>query len=144
MKRFLPFAIVLLAGCGLGSNSDGEVTVESSGVEITASNSATAADSDWASWRGPSSNGIALDQPIPTAWSADKHVIWQAKVPGRGHGSPIVAGDQVFLATAEEAKQQQSIVAFSRANGELQWQTIVSEGGFPGPTQMHSKSTHAN
>ena len=144
MKRILPIALVLLAGCGTSFNSVGEVTVESSGVEITESNVATTADADWASWRGPSGNGIATDQPIPTSWSADKHVIWHAKVPGRGHGSPIVTGDQVFLATADEHKQQQSIVAFSRADGALQWQTPVAVGGFPNTSQMHGKSTHAN
>lgn len=144
MKRLLPLAVVLLTGCGPRVNPVAEVTVESSGVEITASEAASAADSDWASWRGPSGNGLAPDQPIPTTWSQDEHVIWQVQVPGRGHGSPVVSGDQVFLATADKAKQQQSIVAFSRADGELQWQTTVSEGGFPGSSQMHAKSSHAN
>jgi len=144
VKRLLPLAVVLLTGCGPRVNPVAEVTVESSGVEITASEAASAADSDWACWRGPSGNGLAPDQPIPTTWSQDEHVIWQVQVPGRGHGSPVVSGDQVFLATADKAKQQQSIVAFSRADGELQWQTTVSEGGFPGSSQMHAKSSHAN
>ncbi len=146
MKPFLPlaFALALTVGCRPGSNPVGEVTVESSGVKITASNFATAADSDWASWRGPAGNGIAIDQPIPTSWSADKNVIWHSNVPGRGHGSPIVSGDQVFLATADERKQEQSIVAFSREDGALRWQTTISVGGFPGSSQMHTKSTHAN
>ncbi len=144
VKRILLVAVVLLAGCGPSLKPVADVTVESSGVEITASNLTAAADSDWASWRGPSGNGIAPDQLIPTTWSEDDHVIWQAKVPGRGHASPIVSGNQVFLATADKTKQQQSIVAFSRADGKLRWQTTVSKGGFPRSSQMHGKSTHAN
>jgi outer membrane protein assembly factor BamB len=144
MKRILLLAAIFLVGCGPKVNPVSDVTVESSGVEITASDIAKPADSDWISWRGPAGNGIAPDQPIPTTWSKDQHVVWQAKVPGRGHGSPVVFGEQVFLATADNAKQQQSVVAFSRANGDLQWQTLVSEGGFPGSSQMHGKSSHAN
>jgi outer membrane protein assembly factor BamB len=119
-----------------------EVTVESSGVEIT--DVAPAAESEWASWRGPLGNGLAPDQPAPTTWSADKNVIWQAKVPGRGHASPIVSGGRVFLATADDAKQQQSIIAFDRGDGAIQWQKVVSSGGFPGRSQSHGKSSHAN
>jgi outer membrane protein assembly factor BamB len=52
-----------------------------------------------------------------------------------------VIGDRVFLTTADEANQTQSVVAFDRASGDLVWQEKVSEGGFPERT--HPKNTHA-
>lgn len=98
---------------------------------------------DWSRWRGPTGNGIAAqgEQP-PTQWSEDENVIWKAKVPGRGHASPIIVGDKIFLATAEEEKQSQSVVCFSRKNGELLWQTEVNQGEFP--PQIFPKNTHAS
>ncbi len=33
-------------------------------------------------------------------WSPDRNIAWKTEVPGRGHSSPVVAGDRVFLTTA--------------------------------------------
>ncbi len=144
MKRLVLLTAVVVLGCGPKVNPVADVTVESSGVKITDTEIATQPDSDWATWRGPAGNGIAPDQPLITTWSNDQHVTWKTNIPGRGHGSPIVCGDQIFLATADNSAQTQSVVAFSRDNGKLQWQTTVSQGGFPGSSQMHGKSSHAN
>lgn len=98
---------------------------------------------DWARWRGPTGNGIAdKSQKPPTEWADDKNVVWKVKVPGRGHASPIVIGDKIFLATAEDAKQTQSVVCFNRKDGELLWHTEVNSGGFPG--KIFPKNTHAS
>ena len=37
----------------------------------------------------------------PLKWSATENVLWEAPIPGRGHGSPTVVGDRVFLAAAD-------------------------------------------
>src|SRR3954462_11391917 len=57
---------------------------------------------DWPWWRGPNRDGIAPAQKIPLEWSATKNILWEAAVPGRGHGAATVVGDRVFLATADE------------------------------------------
>ncbi len=149
MKRILLLAasaapLLGVLGCGPKVSPVAEVSVESSGVAITAAEVTTSAESDWPVWRGPAGNGVAPDQPIPTTWDQNQHVIWRTEVPGRGHASPTVVGDQVFLATADESTQEQSVVAFNRTDGQQQWKTVVSTGGFPGSSQMHPKSTHAN
>ncbi len=101
----------------------------------------TAGSSDWPYWRGPNRNGVAQpDQSPPVSWSATENVIWKTPVPGRGHSSPTVIGDFIFLATADEQHQIQSVVAFSRESGEQRWQTDISQGGFP---KTHPKNTHA-
>ena len=36
----------------------------------------------------------------PTQWSDTKNVRWKVPIPGRGSGSPVIWGDQVFVVTA--------------------------------------------
>lgn len=98
-------------------------------------------ESDWPWWRGPSGNGIAVG-PAPTTWSATENVAWKAEVRGRGHASPVIVGDLVLLATADESKQVQSVVAYDRKSGSERWASKISEGGFP--ARIHGKNTHAS
>jgi hypothetical protein len=104
----------------------------------------TLTPNDWAVWRGPHGNGIAVDQPLATSWSDSENVRWRTNVPGRGHSSPIVVGDQVVVATAIEQQQQQMVVAYDRADGSERWRTVVHTGGFPSKSELHNKSTNAN
>jgi outer membrane protein assembly factor BamB len=98
---------------------------------------------DWPWWRGPSRNGVApADQQPPLHWSETDGVVWQSPLPGRGHGSPIVVGEQVLLATAEPDREVQSVVCYHRATGAVVWQTAVHTGGFE--KKMNEKSTQAN
>lgn len=91
---------------------------------------ATFAKTDWPWWRGINGDGhAAADQDPPTAWSASENVIWRTEVPGRGHGSPTVIGDQIFLATANEKKKSQYVICYDRATGKKLWETTVHEGG---------------
>ena len=96
---------------------------------------------DWSGWRGPNGNGIAAaGQTIPTTWSATKNVLWKQQIPGRGHSSPTIVGDRIYLTSADEARQTQAVLAFDRATGKPLWLTPISEGGFP---KTHKKNTHA-
>ncbi|MBI5865949.1 MAG: PQQ-binding-like beta-propeller repeat protein [Planctomycetes bacterium] len=55
---------------------------------------------DWPQWRGPLGSGVAPDADPPIEWSESKNVKWKVAIPGRGHGSPIVLGDRVYVQTA--------------------------------------------
>ncbi len=90
----------------------------------------TFAPTDWPWWRGPNRNGVADgNQKPPMKWSETENVLWKSPVPGRGHGSPIVVGDQIFLATAQEQEAAQSVVCYDRKTGKQLWQTEVHRGG---------------
>src|SRR5262245_21878773 len=58
--------------------------------------------SNWPQWRGPEGLGVSEEKNLPTEWSADKNIIWKTALPGRGHSSPIVWGDRIFLTTSIE------------------------------------------
>jgi outer membrane protein assembly factor BamB len=91
---------------------------------------AVAAD-DWPWWRGPTRDGVAAAKQKPVLkWSDTENVLWKAPVPGRGHGSPTIVGDRVFLATADVPSQVQAVLCFDRQTGKQLWQTTVHQGGF--------------
>jgi outer membrane protein assembly factor BamB len=74
-------------------------------------------------------------------WSESENVVWRAEVPGRGHSSPTVVGDRVFLTTADESQHIQFVLAFDRRSGKPLWKVEISRGGFP--NRIHNKNTHA-
>lgn len=60
----------------------------------------TAAVGDhWPQWRGPLGNGLAQGG-APLEWGDGRHVKWSIEIPGRGHSTPIIWGDRIFLTTA--------------------------------------------
>lgn len=61
---------------------------------------------DWLGWRGVSHEGRVAGPPCPVEWSPTNNVGWVAEIPGRGHSSPIVAGDRVFVTTTYVGVQQ--------------------------------------
>ena len=55
---------------------------------------------NWAQWRGPLGTGEGPKADPPVKWSATENIKWKVKVPGRGTGTPVIWGDQIFLLTA--------------------------------------------
>lgn len=77
----------------------------------------------WPRWRGPSGQGLAVGTGYPDRWSDTENVLWKTAVPGRGHSSPIVWADRVFVTTAYDDGRV-SILAFRRSDGARLWETF--------------------
>jgi outer membrane protein assembly factor BamB len=99
------------------------------------------AATDWPWWRGPRLDGTSREMSPPTKWGPGQNIIWQTPLSGRGHSSPVVVGQRVFLTTAEEPDQKQWIMAYDRGTGRKLWQTLAYEGGF---VACQTKNTHAS
>jgi len=113
MKNRMIFAII---GCAC-------VTM---GYSVCSASPIAVSTTDWPAWRGPTRDGIAAsEQNPPVQWSETEGILWKAPVPGRGHGSPTVVGNRIFLATADRAKQTQSVLCLDRVTGKLVWQSEV-------------------
>ena len=94
---------------------------------------ALAGDGDWPHWRGPNDDGMARGE-APLRWSDDEHIAWKAPVPGRGHSSPVVWGDRVFLTTAVPngsasgrglVEHKFTVLAYDRKTGKLLWEKVA-------------------
>ena len=111
--------------------------------QVTDSDRIAVAATDWPWWRGPNRNGIAdARQKPPLKWSATENILWKTPVPGRGHGSPTVVGDHVYLATADHEQQTQDVLCYARRTGKLLWRTTVHRGGFA--KKGNSKASQAS
>ena len=58
--------------------------------------------SNWPQWRGVDGRGISSETGIPVEWSDKKNIKWKTAIAGRGHSSPIVWGNRIFLTSSIE------------------------------------------
>jgi outer membrane protein assembly factor BamB len=96
----------------------------------------SAADGDWPHWRGPDDDGMARGD-APLRWSDNDHIAWKAAVPGRGHSSPVVWGNRIFLTTAVPADDSAAsagrglgahrfmVLCYDRKTGKLLWEQVA-------------------
>src|SRR5262245_5008822 len=82
----------------------------------------------WPRWRGPSGQGLVSGSGYPDKWSATENILWKTAVPGRGHSSPIVWGDRIFVTTAYDDGVRLSLIAFRRSDGTRLWETFAPQG----------------
>ncbi|MEM9404653.1 MAG: PQQ-binding-like beta-propeller repeat protein [Acidobacteriota bacterium] len=69
-------------------------------VAFAARAAATSPVENWPQWRGPLATGEAPRATPPVTWSETENVRFKVPLPGRGHSTPVVWGDRLFLTTA--------------------------------------------
>jgi outer membrane protein assembly factor BamB len=68
--------------------------------------SSVGVNAQWPQWRGPGGLGISAEHNLPTEWSPATsdtpavNIKWKTEIPGRGHSSPVVAGNVIFVTTS--------------------------------------------
>jgi outer membrane protein assembly factor BamB len=82
MRRAIAAALLLALTVGSGTSATG--------------------DTNWAQWRGPDGLGVSSSTAFPDEWAPDRNIAWKTPVGGRGHSSPIVWQDRIFLTTSIE------------------------------------------
>ena len=60
------------------------------------------AEANWPRFRGPNGSGVDASADLPVKWT-DQNLAWKTEIPGKGHGSPIIWSDQIFLLTSVKA-----------------------------------------
>lgn len=108
----------------------------------------------WPRFRGPANDGVARGD-APLHWSDTEHIKWKAEIPGRGHSSPVIWGDKIFLTTAvptgaapapppdssaqqlppgrragfgsssPQAEQKLMVLCLDRKSGKLLWERVA-------------------
>jgi outer membrane protein assembly factor BamB len=97
---------------------------------ILGSTCAPADAADWSRFRGPNGTGAVTGQDLPVEWKADD-ILWKTPVPGKGHSSPVVWGDNVFLQSASADATERWLFCVSASTGKVLWKqtTQGSKGG---------------
>jgi len=134
---------MIIGGCSQPANDAGEISVEGAAASEPVAEAVFGPD-DWPWWRGSNRNGIAQGPPVPTTWSETENVIWKTPLSGRGHSSPTVVADSIYLATADDDAQVQSVICLNRNDGHQRWKTDIHTGGFPGADGVHRENTNAS
>lgn len=62
-------------------------------------------ENNWHQWRGPYANGVSPNGDPPVEWSEEKNIKWKIQIPGKGHSTPIIWKDQIFILTAVETEK---------------------------------------
>lgn len=73
------------------------------GVSFTtadADRAETEAQHHWPQWRGPLGTGVGPHANPPVEWGENKNLRWKVALPGKGHSTPIVWGERIFLTAA--------------------------------------------
>lgn len=80
----------------------------------------------WTQWRGPTGQGLVEGKGYPDTWSDTENVRWKVKIPGRGHSSPTVWKDRIFLTTAYDGVRR-VVLCLNREDGRLLWEAAAPE-----------------
>jgi outer membrane protein assembly factor BamB len=71
----------------------------------------TSASAQWPQWRGPGGHGISAEKGLPTEWAPAAegkpavNIKWKTEIPGRGHSSPVVWRNRIFVTTSLKGEQ---------------------------------------
>jgi outer membrane protein assembly factor BamB len=104
---------------------------------------------EWPAWRGPFANGVSMTANPPVTWSETNNVRWKIEIPGKGHSSPIVFGERIYLTTAVPVGEKMApvfddapgvhdsvpvthrhefvVMAINRRDGTLAWKRVAKE-----------------
>jgi outer membrane protein assembly factor BamB len=120
---------------------------------------------DWPQFRGISAHGVAEGFSLPAEWNIAEgtNIQWKTDIPGLGHASPVVWGNDVFLATSisgqkdaglkigaygaiapvqDDTEHEWIVYALDKRNGKVNWRQTAFKG-VP-KIKRHTKATHAN
>jgi hypothetical protein len=102
---------------------------------------------NWPAWRGPRGDGSSLEKDLPDRWNGPRgeNIAWKVEIPGKGHASPIVWGDRLFVASCREESQQRLLLCLQRASGRILWQREVLRAPLEhkNPLNSYASSTPA-
>jgi outer membrane protein assembly factor BamB len=85
---------------------------------------------EWPRFRGPNGAGASAAETIPAKWS-DGDYRWKTKLPGKGHGSPVVWGDQLFVLSADPSGATRYVICVHTESGKMAWQREYAAAGHP-------------
>ncbi len=96
------------------------------------------AAADWPQFRGVNATGVSEETNLPVEFGPEKNVVWKTPLP-RGHSSPSVAGDKIFLTAVDGGRI--FTFALDRATGRVLWRR---EAPRPRQQELHENNSPAS
>ncbi len=81
---------------------------------------APAGAQEWTQFRGPNATGISAAKGLPTSWSESDYV-FKVRIPGESHSQPVIWGDKLFLASAQDQGRERMLLCLNKTNGQTLW-----------------------
>src|SRR5690606_32640392 len=85
-----------------------------------ARSSEPASEPSWSRFRGENGTATIDECRVPIPWR-ESDVRWTVDLPGKGNGSPIVAGGRVFLLSADANSAERYVLCYDLKTGNLLW-----------------------
>jgi outer membrane protein assembly factor BamB len=99
----------------------------------------TTALADWPRFRGPNGSGVAENANTPASFTA-KDFNWSVELPGKGHSSPVVIGNRIFVTCGDPGSARRSIVCVGLDDGQILWQRHYDSRTF----RQHNDNSYAS
>lgn len=74
---------------------------------------------DWTRFRGPDGSGVVEGNYASDI--SEKDFAWKVELPGKGHASPVIWKDHVYIAAADPDDGKQMILCLSAKDGSVIW-----------------------
>ncbi len=81
----------------------------------------TVSAQEWTRFRGPDGNGIGKMSGLKNVITRDDY-LWSVKLDGKGHSSPVLWGEKLFLTIASADGTERRLVCYDAASGKELWQ----------------------
>jgi len=134
------------------------------GLFSSVSRADDSSQTNWPQFRGTHATGVSRNIGLPDRWSETENVEWKVDLPGRGWGSPVVWGDNIFLSTVinsgeteplkkglyfggdrpgiPKSEHEWKVMCLELTSGKTKWEKTVRTGTPNSP--IHLKNSYAS
>ena len=94
---------------------------------------------EWTRFRGPNGSGISDAKTVPVEWN-EKEYNWVTDLPGRGHSSPVIWGEKLFVTSCDEESVTRHLLCINTRNGTEAWSTDLKFASY----KKHKNNSYAS
>lgn len=98
-------------------------------------------NANWPDFRGPTADGISEVTSVPVVWGETENVKWKRAIHDKGHSSPVVLADQIWLTTADKNGHKMYAVCVDRNTGRIIHDLLLFE--VDKPDRINDRNTYA-
>ncbi len=94
---------------------------------------------EWSRFRGPNGAGQSDATTIPVSFTPQQ-IVWKASLPGKGHSSPVLWGERLFVSSGDLATGDQILVCLNAMTGQQIWRRRLPSSAY----HLHDRNSFAS